>query len=207
MPFSPCFSGSIAASTENENLPVESLAGAVIAQKNLLDFPVLNAEVRMGRTKGTSLVESLHEAEKKEITESEKINIIQSNAEIRQKEIGESVNDTVEQRKGVKFSTDPKMEFADGSSKKDEADTDPSGESKERPMSPQLRKESTEAKEDIEEKEDVEEKAVDSSLNGRFLKFGEEIGRGSFKTVYKGLDTETGVAVAWCELQVSLFVI
>ena len=36
----------------------------------------------------------------------------------------------------------------------------------------------------------------------RFLKFEEEIGRGSFKTVYKGLDTETGVAVAWCELQV-----
>jgi WNK lysine deficient protein kinase len=27
------------------------------------------------------------------------------------------------------------------------------------------------------------------------------LGRGSFKTVYRGLDTETGVAVAWCELQ------
>ncbi|XP_065067091.1 serine/threonine-protein kinase Wnk-like [Rhopilema esculentum] len=48
---------------------------------------------------------------------------------------------------------------------------------------------------------DAEEKAVDSSPDGRFLKFAEEIGRGSFKTVYKGLDTETGVAVAWCELQ------
>lgn len=36
----------------------------------------------------------------------------------------------------------------------------------------------------------------------RFLKFEEEIGRGSFKTVYRGLDTQTGVAVAWCELQV-----
>ena len=36
----------------------------------------------------------------------------------------------------------------------------------------------------------------------RFLKYDIEIGRGSFKTVYKGLDTETGVAVAWCELQV-----
>ena len=50
--------------------------------------------------------------------------------------------------------------------------------------------------------ESVEEKAVASSPDGRFLKFDVEIGRGSFKTVYKGLDTETGVAVAWCELQV-----
>ncbi|KJH52782.1 hypothetical protein DICVIV_00989 [Dictyocaulus viviparus] len=40
-------------------------------------------------------------------------------------------------------------------------------------------------------------------LDGRFLKFDEELGRGSFKTVYRGLDTETGVAVAWCELQES----
>lgn len=35
------------------------------------------------------------------------------------------------------------------------------------------------------------------------MKFDEELGRGSFKTVYRGLDTETGVAVAWCELQES----
>jgi len=47
-----------------------------------------------------------------------------------------------------------------------------------------------------------EEKAVASSPDGRFLKFDVEIGRGSFKTVYKALDTETGVAVAWCELLV-----
>uniref|UniRef100_A0A0N4U3W6 non-specific serine/threonine protein kinase n=1 Tax=Dracunculus medinensis TaxID=318479 RepID=A0A0N4U3W6_DRAME len=40
-----------------------------------------------------------------------------------------------------------------------------------------------------------------SRPDGRFLKFDEELGRGSFKTVYRGLDTETGVAVAWCELQ------
>lgn len=54
------------------------------------------------------------------------------------------------------------------------------------------------------------EEALDQSSDGRFLKF-EEIGRGSFKTVYKGLDSSTGVAVAWCELQVcpivSLFLI
>ena len=50
---------------------------------------------------------------------------------------------------------------------------------------------------------EAEEKAVGVSPEGRFLKFDIEVGRGSFKTVYKGLDTETGVAVAWCELQVS----
>lgn len=48
---------------------------------------------------------------------------------------------------------------------------------------------------------EAEEKAVEVSPDGRFLKFDIEVGRGSFKTVYKGLDTETGVAVAWCELQ------
>ncbi|XP_064606454.1 serine/threonine-protein kinase WNK1-like isoform X2 [Liolophura sinensis] len=52
-----------------------------------------------------------------------------------------------------------------------------------------------------QKKEDQEEKAVATSHDGRFMKFDVEIGRGSFKTVYKGLDTETGVAVAWCELQ------
>ncbi|XP_054277038.1 serine/threonine-protein kinase WNK2 isoform X12 [Macrosteles quadrilineatus] len=51
------------------------------------------------------------------------------------------------------------------------------------------------------EEDDDEEKAIGQSHDGRFLKFEEEIGRGSFKTVYRGLDTQTGVAVAWCELQ------
>ena len=45
-------------------------------------------------------------------------------------------------------------------------------------------------------------KAVSTSPGGRFLKFDIELGRGAFKTVYKGLDTETWVEVAWCELQV-----
>ncbi|MBN3295668.1 WNK1 kinase, partial [Amia calva] len=52
-----------------------------------------------------------------------------------------------------------------------------------------------------EDNEEVETKAVGTSPDGRFLKFDIEIGRGSFKTVYKGLDTETTVEVAWCELQ------
>ena len=46
------------------------------------------------------------------------------------------------------------------------------------------------------------EDVLDQSSDGRYLKL-EEIGRGSFKTVYKGLDSASGVAVAWCELQVS----
>ncbi|XP_028906536.1 serine/threonine-protein kinase WNK2 isoform X3 [Ornithorhynchus anatinus] len=56
-----------------------------------------------------------------------------------------------------------------------------------------------EAPEEEEEEDDL--KAVATSLDGRFLKFDIELGRGSFKTVYKGLDTETWVEVAWCELQ------
>lgn len=53
-----------------------------------------------------------------------------------------------------------------------------------------------------ENEEEAEMKAVSTSPGGRFLKFDIELGRGSFKTVYKGLDTETWVEVAWCELQV-----
>ena len=45
--------------------------------------------------------------------------------------------------------------------------------------------------------------SVETSPTGRFLKFADEIGSGSFKRVYRGLDTETGVAVAWCELLVN----
>ncbi|MEE6478080.1 hypothetical protein FKM82_011728 [Ascaphus truei] len=52
-----------------------------------------------------------------------------------------------------------------------------------------------------DDNEELETKAVGFSPDGRFLKFDIEIGRGSFKTVYKGLDTETTVEVAWCELQ------
>ncbi|XP_019114832.2 serine/threonine-protein kinase WNK1 isoform X7 [Larimichthys crocea] len=54
---------------------------------------------------------------------------------------------------------------------------------------------------DREQEEEAEMKAVATSPGGRFLKFDIELGRGAFKTVYKGLDTETWVEVAWCELQ------
>ncbi|XP_005465485.1 serine/threonine-protein kinase WNK2 isoform X1 [Oreochromis niloticus] len=52
-----------------------------------------------------------------------------------------------------------------------------------------------------ENEEEPGMKAVATSPGGRFLKFDIELGRGSFKTVYKGLDTDTWVEVAWCELQ------
>lgn len=69
-----------------------------------------------------------------------------------------------------------------------------------------VRAEQREAEKRVQEDiEEVETKAVGTSPDGRFLKFDIEIGRGSFKTVYKGLDTETTVEVAWCELQVSSF--
>ncbi|XP_036388516.1 serine/threonine-protein kinase WNK2 isoform X2 [Megalops cyprinoides] len=54
---------------------------------------------------------------------------------------------------------------------------------------------------DREQEEEAEMKAVATSPGGRFLKFDIELGRGAFKTVYKGLDTDTWVEVAWCELQ------
>ena len=54
----------------------------------------------------------------------------------------------------------------------------------------------------VEKVTEPEPEAVAYSPDSRFVKYDIVIGRGSFKTVYKGLDTETGVAVAWCELQV-----
>ncbi|XP_056380306.1 serine/threonine-protein kinase WNK2 isoform X9 [Hyla sarda] len=68
---------------------------------------------------------------------------------------------------------------------------------------PEIAKEVPKSKKEEEDdnEEDSDIKAVSTSPDGRFLKFDIEIGRGSFKTVYKGLDTETWVEVAWCELQ------
>ncbi|KAM9324345.1 serine/threonine-protein kinase WNK3 [Gastrophryne carolinensis] len=62
-------------------------------------------------------------------------------------------------------------------------------------------KDSAREKTEKEMEEEAEMKAVATSPSGRFLKFDIELGRGAFKTVFKGLDTETWVEVAWCELQ------
>lgn len=53
-----------------------------------------------------------------------------------------------------------------------------------------------------ERKSDEDDDPVAMSPCGRFFKYDKEVGRGSFKTVYRGLDTLTGVPVAWCELLV-----
>lgn len=50
------------------------------------------------------------------------------------------------------------------------------------------------------EKEEDEDDPIGVSPCGRFFKYDIEVGRGSFKTVFRGLDSHTGVAVAWCEL-------
>ena len=88
-------------------------------------------------------------------------------------------------------------EKKDQNEKKEDSDHKKESETEEK-------KEGEEEKKDVvpEKEDETEENAVSTSPGGRFLKFDTEIGRGSFKTVFKGLDTETGVQVAWCELQV-----
>ena len=56
-------------------------------------------------------------------------------------------------------------------------------------------------KEYVDEIEEVQVLAKDQSTYERYEKFDEEIGRDSFKTIFKGLDRKTEVAVAWCQLQ------
>ncbi|XP_077181685.1 serine/threonine-protein kinase WNK2 isoform X4 [Paroedura picta] len=79
----------------------------------------------------------------------------------------------------------------------------PSSKDVEKKEVPEPSKEQSKSKKEEaeEEEEEADMKAVATSPDGRFLKFDIELGRGSFKTVYKGLDTETWVEVAWCELQ------
>ncbi|XP_030648840.1 serine/threonine-protein kinase WNK1 isoform X2 [Chanos chanos] len=106
--------------------------------------------------------------------------------------------------KGMRQSKEPQSEASElesissvDSKREEEKEEDEEGKEKARAEAEQ-REAEKKVQEDIEE---VETKAVGTSPDGRFLKFDIEIGRGSFKTVYKGLDTETTVEVAWCELQ------
>lgn len=57
-----------------------------------------------------------------------------------------------------------------------------------------------------QKKDDDEDEPIGSSPCGRFFKYDKEVGCGSFKTVFRGWDTQTGVAVAWCELLVRSFI-
>ena len=68
----------------------------------------------------------------------------------------------------------------------------------------ELEKEGWEVVKDVKEDnaDDIKEvKAIDQSSEERYLKSDEEIGKGSFKTVFRGLNRETGVAVAWCQIR------
>lgn len=38
---------------------------------------------------------------------------------------------------------------------------------------------------------------MEESPKGRFGRYGEELGRGAYKIVYKGIDNETGREIAW----------
>jgi WNK lysine deficient protein kinase len=44
---------------------------------------------------------------------------------------------------------------------------------------------------------------VEISPKGRFTRSNEELGRGSYKIVYKGIDSNTGNEVAWNTVQLS----
>ena len=113
-------------------------------------------------------------------------------------------NSTITPEPPISASTSKDVEAVKKTGDKDaRRDSEKSSEKKE---SDQEKKDlEEEKKESSEKKNEAEEKAVSQSENGRFFKFDIEIGRGSFKTVYKGLDTDTGVAVAWCELQVMFY--
>jgi len=45
-----------------------------------------------------------------------------------------------------------------------------------------------------------DDEVVEESDNKRFMRYKKELGRGAFKTVYKGYDTDEGVEVAWNKL-------
>uniref|UniRef100_A0A8B9MYF6 non-specific serine/threonine protein kinase n=1 Tax=Accipiter nisus TaxID=211598 RepID=A0A8B9MYF6_9AVES len=100
---------------------------------------------------------------------------------------------------GAEPSGEPKAAPAPGSVAGAEEQKEAGRDAERKEASDASKDQSKAKKEEPEEEADM--KAVATSLDGRFLKFDIELGRGSFKTVYKGLDTETWVEVAWCELQ------
>ncbi|OWK52710.1 Serine/threonine-protein kinase WNK2 [Lonchura striata] len=96
-------------------------------------------------------------------------------------------------------SREPRATPAAGSAAGAEEQKEPGKDAERREAQDAAKDQGKAKKEEPEEEADM--KAVATSPDGRFLKFDIELGRGSFKTVYKGLDTETWVEVAWCELQ------
>ena len=54
----------------------------------------------------------------------------------------------------------------------------------------------------VDDDSDVEETdqgapIIEKSPKGRFTRFADELGRGAYKVVYKGLDNDTGREIAW----------
>ncbi|XP_051911459.1 serine/threonine-protein kinase WNK1 isoform X15 [Hippocampus zosterae] len=118
----------------------------------------------------------------------------------RVKEPGSTALD-VDNKTGDKQDEAPREVAKDGKSPEGSASSPSEDKERETELA-KARAEQREAEKRVQEDiEEAETKAVGTSPDGRFLKFDIEIGRGSFKTVYKGLDTETTVEVAWCELQ------
>ena len=50
---------------------------------------------------------------------------------------------------------------------------------------------------DDNEDNEQQNKAIEHSTKGRFCRFADELGRGAYKIVSKGLDKETGREIAW----------
>ncbi|KAI1234303.1 Serine/threonine-protein kinase WNK2, partial [Lamprotornis superbus] len=101
--------------------------------------------------------------------------------------------------RAAECSGEPRATPAAGSAAGAEEQKEPGKDAERREAQDAAKDQGKAKKEEPEEEADM--KAVATSPDGRFLKFDIELGRGSFKTVYKGLDTETWVEVAWCELQ------
>nr|XP_004548539.2 serine/threonine-protein kinase WNK2 isoform X4 [Maylandia zebra] len=98
-------------------------------------------------------------------------------------------------------STESQVGLKDMATESVNADEEKGGRSESEPKAEVVPSDVTGKAGSDENEEEPGMKAVATSPGGRFLKFDIELGRGSFKTVYKGLDTDTWVEVAWCELQ------
>ncbi|XP_074521763.1 serine/threonine-protein kinase WNK2 isoform X2 [Halichoeres trimaculatus] len=98
-------------------------------------------------------------------------------------------------------STESQVGIKDSATESASADEDKGGTRETEPKTEVVPPDVTGKAGSDENEEEPGMKAVSTSPGGRFLKFDIELGRGSFKTVYKGLDTDTWVEVAWCELQ------
>ena len=49
----------------------------------------------------------------------------------------------------------------------------------------------------------MNERIAEESPKGRFKRFHEELGRGAYKIVYKGVDHETGLEIAWNQISLT----